>query len=113
MRSKSNSNKTRLIKTGVLVLLLVAIAVPAVNLIRTSNDQEGTVLFLSDELVYLDGLDEPLEYAAAVQKPNESATQIVALTKKQHQSLEKGDIVTFYFDGDGIAHVRTIEKGEA
>ena len=73
MRSKSNSNKTRLIKTGVLVLLLVAIAVPAVNLIRTSNDQEGTVLFLSDELVYLDGLDEPLEYAAAVQKPNESA----------------------------------------
>ncbi len=113
MRSKNNSKKKRLIKTGVLALLLVAIAVPAVNLIRTSNDQEGTVLFVSDELVYLDGMTEPLDYAAAVQKPDESGTQIVALTEKQHKVLEKGDIVTFYTDNDGIARLRTIKRGEA
>lgn len=111
MRS-NNHTKTRWIKIGVLVLLLAAVAVPAMHLVRTANDQEGTVLFLSDELVYLDGMTEPLEYAAAVQRPNESATQIVALTKKQHDSLDKGDIVTFYTDGDGVARVRTIEKGE-
>ena len=80
---------------------------------RTARDSEGTVLFISDESVYLDGMTEPVDFAAAVQKPGDSQTQIVTLTKKQHEKLAKGDTVTFYYDKDGIAHVRSIKKGDA
>lgn len=113
MRVKNDEKKIGIIKAGFFVLLLVAVAIPTTNLIRTSGDQEGTVLFISDESVYLDGMTEPVDYAAAIQKPGESVTQIVALTKKQYKSLEKGDTVTFYTDEDGIARLRTIIKGDA
>ena len=113
MKANSNGKKKGFLKAGVLVLLLVAVAVPAAHLVMTSGDQEGMVLFISDETVYLDGMTEPVDYAAAVQKPGESETHIVALTKKQYKSLEKGDTVTFYTDEDGILRLRTIKKGEA
>lgn len=113
MNAKNNRKKSGILKAGILAVILVAVAVPAAHFLRTSGDQEGMVLFISDESVYLDGMTETVDYAAAVQKPGDSATQIVALTKKQHKSLEKGDTVTFYTDEDGIARLRSIKKGEA
>lgn len=111
MKVKINVRAPKLVKVGILAVILVAVAIPAVNLVRTARDSEGTVLFISDESVYLDGMTEPVDFAAAVQKPGDSQTQIVTLTKKQHEKLAKGDTVTFYYDKDGIARVRGIKKG--
>lgn len=111
----STQKKITMKKSKVKIILIGAVfAVLAggffLKAFHTSSEiLEGTVIYKTNEKVYLDNSDDPIPYAASVQQPGHNDIQIVALTEREYEKIEIKDQIMFY-DDDGIYRFRSIKK---